>query len=232
MFVPDRRLWRRSGEENLKRRRLSVLAFLRTPVAMVVAFVGCCHPKGDPDGSVGFSFTEREIPEHCKSTKGVPVYLTHKHHLGPVGRVAKAWQENGKMLVAGVIYDSTPAGKEASKGLLSGALRGLSLGVIHGIMKNNSGKCTSILWREIVDVSVCEEGDLPGTLIMTVAAKEAVEKVISESHSPYAAFYAPLKQDTTTTPTKGWEGTGFAREGNPPQGVCPVASRFCSPPTY
>lgn len=168
---------------------------------MVVAFVGCCHPEGDPNGSVSFNFTEREIPEHCKTTINVPVYLTHKHDLGPVGRIAKAWLENGKMMVAGIIRDNTPAGKIASEGVLNGELKGLSLAVIHGMLKNNSGKTTEILWKKIIDVSVCEEGDLPGTLIMTVAAKEAVGRVIEnektgqpEVFSPYASFYAPRKQ--------------------------------------
>ncbi len=165
---------------------------------MVVAFVGCCSPAGEPDGTVGFLFTKREVPIYCKNLKNKPIYLTHKHDLGPVGMIAKSWMENGKMMVAGVIHtDSLPA-KIAGKGVKNGLLKGLSLGTIHGVLKNNSGKCTDILWREIVDCSVCEVGDLPGTHILTVAAKEAVQEVIKNikssssapNFSPYNFFYS------------------------------------------
>lgn len=168
---------------------------------MVVAFVGICHPEGEPDGTVSFSFTKREIPKHCKTTINVPVYLKHKHDLGPVGRIVKAWMEKGKMLVAGLIQEDSLPGRAAKKGIKSGILKGLSLGVIHGVLKNNSGKCTDILWREIVDVSVCEEGDLPGTRILTWASKEAVDRPLKDdrtvqpnSLSPYASFYGLQKQ--------------------------------------
>jgi len=161
---------------------------------MVVAFVGCCNPVGEPDGTVGFLFTKQEIPTYCKTLKNKPIYLTHKHDLGPVGKIAKSWVEKGKMMVAGVIHtDSLPA-KYAGKGVLKGFLKGLSLGTIHGVLKNNSGKCTNILWRKIVDVSVCEEGDLPGTHILTMAAKEAVKEAMKEvpatKFSPFHFFYS------------------------------------------
>ena len=162
---------------------------------MVVAFVGCCNPAGEPDGTIGFLFTKQEIPTYCKTLKNKPIYLTHKHDLGPVGKIAKSWVENGKMMVAGVIHtDSLPA-KYAGKGVLKGFLKGLSLGTIHGVLKNNSGKCTNILWRKIVDVSVCEEGDLPGTHILTMAAKEAVQEAMQDvpattNFSPFHFFYS------------------------------------------
>ena len=121
---------------------------------MVVAFVGCCNPPGEPNGTVGFLFTKREVPIYCKTMKNKPIFLTHKHDLGPVGMIAKSWMENGKMMVAGVIHtDSLPA-QIAGKGVKNGLLKGLSLGTIHGVLKNNSGKCTDILCIDLLVVVV------------------------------------------------------------------------------
>ncbi len=162
---------------------------------MVVAFIGCCHPEGEPDGSVGFMLTQSEIFEKAQTTAGTPIYNRHQHHLGAIGRIAKSWSENGKLMVAGVINGNTSLSKKICEGLLNGTIKGLSLGIIHGVLKNNSGKCTNILWRDIVDVSVCNEGDLPGTYITTVAAKRAVEKAIEDGKtdqscfSPFPSFY-------------------------------------------
>ena len=174
----------------------------------IVAFVGCCNPVGEPNGTIGFLFTKRELPIYCKTMKNKRIYLTHQHDLGPVGKIAKSWMENGKMMVAGVIHaDSLPA-KIAGKGVTSGLLKGLSLGTIHGVLKNNSGKCTNILWREIVDCSVCEEGDLPDTKILTFAAKQAVQKVIADikstpNFSPYNFFYSDAtRKELPDTRTK------------------------------
>ena len=166
---------------------------------MVVAFIGCCNPPGEPDGTVGFLFTKKEIPTYSKTLKDKPIYLNHKHDLGPVGRIAKSWVENGKMMVAGVIHTKSLPAKIAADGVLKGILKGLSLGTIHTVLKNNSGKCTDVLWREIVDVTVCEEGDLPGTHILTMAAKhqqqtkvETIYPIIqnSASLSLYDFFYS------------------------------------------
>lgn len=174
---------------------------------MVVAFVGCCHPEGEPDGSVGFMLTQSEIIDKAQTTTGTPIYNRHQHHLGPIGRIAKSWSENGKLMVAGVINEKPGFSKKICEGIRSGVIKGLSLGIIHGVLKNNSGKCTNILWRDIVDVSVCEEGDLPGTHIMTVAAKRAVEKAIEDVRtgqpcfSPFPSFYDREQQVNNLTKT-------------------------------
>ena len=158
---------------------------------MVVAFIGCCNPPGEPNGTVGFLFTKQEIPTYSKTLKNKPIYLNHKHDLGPVGRIAKSWVENGKMMVAGVIHTKSLPAKIAADGVLKGVLKGLSLGTVHGVLKNNSGKCTDILWREIVDVTVCEEGDLPGTHIFTMASKAETSL---QTFSPYDFFYSNQKE--------------------------------------
>lgn len=157
---------------------------------VIVAFVGCSQARGEPDGTVGFTLTESEIRESGKY-KDIPIYDRHQHEKGPVGKIAKAWCENGKMLVAGVVSDATPGGKKVCQELKSGVLKGLSLGIIHGVRKNKAGKVVDVMWKDIVDVSVCEEGDLPGTHIMTVAAKQAVEQAIrEENRSLFGGFYA------------------------------------------
>jgi len=132
-------------------------------------FVGCCHPRGtkDKNGSDNpFLLTEDELRRECGRLPGMVIYDRHELDK-PVGLIKEAYIDgDGKLLIKGIFSD-TDLGRNARKDLVTGVFKGLSLGCRH--LYDKSSK--QVKYSKIDEVSVCEEGELPGTLIYTYASR-------------------------------------------------------------
>jgi hypothetical protein len=74
-----------------------------------------------------YRLTEENLKEAAKSFEGH--YLKYEHSGPPIGRIDKAWCENGKLLVSGVAFEARDdKGRAILESLKKGDLKWLSMG--------------------------------------------------------------------------------------------------------
>jgi len=88
----------------------------------VAATVGSVTVRGR-----SYQLTEENLKELAKTFAGH--YLKHEHSGPPIGRIEKAWYENGKLMVSGVVYEPTDErGRTILDAIKKGELKGFSIG--------------------------------------------------------------------------------------------------------
>lgn len=126
---------------------------------------GVAHPPGEPDTYNGLKLTRKEIFEKYESLPGTMVYDNHDLSR-PIGKVlAVTIGDEGELLMDAIISKDYPYSEEVIQRVLSGDYKGMSLGMDHKVNMETGYVHES----NINELSLCPEGDLPGTLIRTVA---------------------------------------------------------------
>jgi hypothetical protein len=132
-------------------------------------FQGSAHPPGQDDDYDGVFLTRSEIEQKAKSIVGTPIWYEHNGSK-KVGWVRRgSVDEEGRLVVHGVVDRNSFAGVKAARELESGSLKGLSLGIDHLVMKDDERNFMKIASKAIEEVSVTADPDLPDTMISNVA---------------------------------------------------------------
>lgn len=137
--------------------------------------MGCCHPAGPEEpGYNGFLLTRDNMLALRNSVVGVPV---SEEHAGPhLGAIDAVWiNKLNEYIVDGHVDVKDDASEAVAQKMVSGILKGLSLGMTNRTVQDNRGRPLLVLGRTIDHVSVVEEGDLPGTDIVTVASRYGLD---------------------------------------------------------
>lgn len=167
----------------------------------MVRIIGCCHPKARDDGYVGEQLTWERMQQVANDLPGTKILDTHFKNLqvGKIRRSWIDGER--QLWVLGEIDETTAAGRRVAQLIRSGKYRGLSLGMTHGVAFNlQNPSCKSettalsrgggvdghastnnqqkdwanvkhVYWSEITEVSVCEEGKYPNTVLHTWFSK-------------------------------------------------------------
>ena len=141
-----------------------------------VRFVGCCHPAGPTDPNYnGFMLTRANMLSLRKSMIGQPVFEEHGDGQvkNQVGSIDAVWiNDRNEYIVDGHVEVTGPDSDAVAQRLVRGVLKGLSLGMTHKTIKDaQTGSPLVVLDHIINEVSVVEQGDIPGTDIVTVASR-------------------------------------------------------------
>lgn len=128
-------------------------------------FTGCCHPQGTLSKE-NFLLTVDEIKRECSRLPGMIIY--DRHDLDrPVGIIRESFiDQDGKLIISGM-FNNDDLGRKAKHELVTGIFKGLSLGCKH--LYDNTEK--TVKSSHVDEVSLCEEGQLPQTLIYTYASR-------------------------------------------------------------
>lgn len=143
---------------------------------MPVRVKGCVHPRGLPDDWYkGLKYLkEKEILEKVLNLPNT--ISLEEHDPGQIGVVIGSMvDQHGQIIVDIEIPDNTPKYEEIKRKLLDGTYKGLSLGRKHTVDMNTG----ELVDTNIFEVSICEEGALPGTYIeaVTVASESKNERI-------------------------------------------------------
>jgi hypothetical protein len=188
-------------------------------------FVGCCHPKAKDDGNPqdrrGEQLTLSRMQAAVKQLKEGKQILDNHHPDRVVGRVYDAWIDPQKQLwVLGWVDDSTPVGKEVAECVRQKKYLGLSLGMVHSVLRNprfvpgahqrtatTAGASSPGQWDEddwsdvfevtsstVTEVSLCENGKYEHTFLATFFSK-----------NPPSFLSSTATTTTTTTTSQGDE---------------------------
>jgi len=141
---------------------------------MPVRVRGCVHPRGLPDDWYkGIKYLrQKEILEKVLALPGTT--SLDEHEGGGIGRVIGSYVDpHGQIFVDIEIPDDTPDYDRIKDNLVSGKYAGLSLGRKHKIDVDTG----ELVKTSIFEVSVCEQGAVPGTYIeaVSVASREKVK---------------------------------------------------------
>jgi hypothetical protein len=127
-------------------------------------FRGCCHPQGTLEKD-GFLLTADEI-QKAFARMPLTTILDNHDRDKPVGRVEASWVEDGRLMITGSFFPHEN-GRKAMQQVREGKYRGLSLGCRHRY--DPIGK--RVKKTRIQEVSVCEEGQIDGTSVNTIASR-------------------------------------------------------------
>jgi hypothetical protein len=127
-------------------------------------FRGCCHPPGT-DEKNGFLLTADEMRVAFKRMPGM-IILDNHDHSKPVGRVETAYLKDGMLMITGS-FNPDERGEKAMRRVRKGRYRGLSLGCKHAYDPIER----KVISTMIEEVSVCDEGQIPGTTVTTIASR-------------------------------------------------------------
>ena len=140
---------------------------------MPILVRGCAHPRGMPDDWYkGIKYLkEKEMLEKVLNLPGT--VTLDEHDDGSIGRVVGTmFDAHGQIFVDVEISEDTPDYEEIKRKLLSGEYGGLSLGRKHQIDINTG----ELVKTNIMEVSICEKGALPGTYIEAVTVASDVKQ--------------------------------------------------------
>jgi len=134
---------------------------------------GVAHPPGEPDTYNGLKLTQKEIFEKYETLPGTLVYDNHDLSR-PIGKVMSvSIGDDGELLMDALISKDYPHSDEVIERVLSGDYRGMSLGMDHKVNMDTGFVHES----NIHELSLCPDGDMPGTVIRTVANdKNGIDK--------------------------------------------------------
>ena len=186
--------------------------------------VGCVHPHGLTNRSDDFLLCDKDIDSFVTKVNGAVVYDTHDA-TKPVGKVLQSYKdpEMGLMVIIGI--NNT----DVIKKIRNGTYKGLSLGNQY---KVDFAK-HKVVSKDCNEVSVCKEGDIPGTLIYAHFDKESgglskpfgIEwqdvDIVTSISTPSSI---PTPVDGTPVDTKKEEEAGFLKVGE--AGDFPVVEAF------
>ena len=187
--------------------------------------VGCVHPKGLTDRNDDFLLSDKEMDSFVNKVNGVVVYDTHDTNK-PVGKVLNSYKdaEMGLMVIIGI--NNT----DIIKKIQNGTYKGLSLGAKYKVDFTKH----KVVSKDCNEVSVCKEGDIPGTLIYAHFDKESgglskpfgIEWQDVDIVTSIPIPSAPLIPTTTSGSKEPIESTdsGFLKVGE--TGEFPVVEAF------
>lgn len=197
----------------------------------MVRIVGCCHPKARNNDYVGPQLTWDRMRESWHQLKGRPILDNHDV-ARKVGQVMDAWVDAERQLwIMAEIDENSPMGQQVAQRIRSGEYRGLSLGMDHGVMQRmtggggNSNECTSrgsdrhateegwegverVCWSTITEVSVCEKGKYPNTVLHSHFSQNPAVGDHGESSGVLLSVTAPGGSETCETGKKIIESDG------------------------
>ena len=127
-----------------------------------VSVHGVVSHIAEDEGYNGLMLTKKDMEDLLKEQQWKQAYVADAHGQN-VGRIAGMHIDGMNRLVANLEV-STKANPELVRKLESGQYKGLSLGMIN--TKDNASK--DIVGKRLKEISVCEEGDIPGTEIFLV----------------------------------------------------------------
>lgn len=128
---------------------------------------GVAHPKGEDNSYNGFKLTEKQIFEKYKDLPGTIVYDDHDESK-PIGKVIGATiGDKGELCMDAMLFEDNPNAQRVYERVVSGDYKGLSLGMDHLVDMEKGYVHKS----DIYELSICPEGDMPGTVIRTIASK-------------------------------------------------------------
>lgn len=140
-----------------------------------VEIEGIAHPIAEDDGYNGLLMTKTDMNETLQALNNGEAYLadTHGHRVGKVtqGRIDFL----GRLRV--VMELSAKEYPDLVRKLQDGTYKGLSLGLKHFVDPDT----LSVDRKKIIEVSICPEGDLPGTGINAVRRES--RSVIENEHA-------------------------------------------------
>lgn len=135
-------------------------------------FVGVCHPKGEQNDYKGFLLKASDMPDKCRELEGKKILFEHNKDC-EIGKVQTAWVDasSGKLKVCGYILENDNNSKMVAQKIRNGTLSGLSLGMKRDVLVNKNKEFVDVVYSQINELSICEEGDLDHTVIETIASK-------------------------------------------------------------
>lgn len=145
---------------------------------------GIAHPKGEENTYNGFKLTKNQIFEKYKNLPGTIVYDNHDESK-PIGKVIAATiGKDGELCMDAMLFNDNPNAQAVYERVMSGDYKGLSLGMDHVVDMEKGYVYNS----DIHELSICPEGDMPGTIIRTVASntpsgEDVNEKTIIPTYS-------------------------------------------------
>jgi hypothetical protein len=157
----------------------------------MVRVTGVIHPP--PPNDPFFSqllFREDEMNKIAMDYVGKPAYVEHETWNPPVGKVVQVgYTPSGNVACVIDVDPRTPQGKEVMEGLKNGTYKSFSVGVWFKCDRDR----TSFHDPQVKEISFCQEGALPGTLI---ASYEDPEKpIVYYSASGLEVFYGQPEFD-------------------------------------
>ncbi len=142
--------------------------------AHLLEFSGSANPKGLDNDYDGTFLTKSQIEDKAKDIVGTPVWYEHDGSK-KIGWITEgSVDDEGRLLVKGVINRDSWAGTAAARQMRDGTLKGLSLGMGHIKMKNQEGTMLRIVSKAIEEVSVTANPDRPDTEITHIARDSEV----------------------------------------------------------
>lgn len=139
-----------------------------------VEIEGTAHPIAEDENYNGLLMTEADMRETLQALNSGEAYLadTHGHRVGKVtsGRVDYL----GRLRV--VLEMSAKEHPDLVQKLQDGTYKGLSLGLKHFV----DPETLRVDRKKLIEVSICPEGDLPGTGINTVRRENRRE--VEDAH--------------------------------------------------
>jgi hypothetical protein len=143
-------------EEHIQKNCIKGVGFDGPDVYCYAAYTEPDDPKSNTGG-----FTTHQLEEFAKTHHGLPVYLSHETHLGPIGiTVGGAINKKGELMGGFVLYDNA-MGRLAHDLIEKMGMRGVSLGSKH--KQQVVDGVPYITHACVTEVSICCLGDQKGT---------------------------------------------------------------------
>jgi len=146
---------------------------------------GRCHPPPHKDPKYkGWELWASEVDRVMPKYVGKPVYVNHDPSEA-VGKVKKVYRDkNSGSIVVDLALDPTDKGLRAMKDVHGGKLRGLSLGYDAYENPVTKGRIGEAIPKEI---SLCEVGAMPDTLIYAFQVDDVVAVSSQKAKSIYTS---------------------------------------------
>lgn len=163
---------------------------------------GRVHPPPHKDPKYkGWEHWASEVDTVIPEYVGKPVFINHEDTKTRVGQVKKMYKEKTSgCIVTDLTLDPTDQGMAAMKDVISGKLKGLSLGYSAYENPVTKGRIGRAIPKEI---SLCEVGAMPDTLIFAFQVDDVVavsaEKAKSIYTSPPVSLQNSLNKTRMTT---------------------------------
>ena len=162
---------------------------------------GIAHPIAEEGDYNGLLMTKTDMQDTLAALNNGEAYLADTHG-DKVGRVTSGRIDFlGRLRV--VLEMSAKEHPELADKLLNKAYKGLSLGLKHFV----NPKTLEVNKKKIIEVSICPEGDLPGTGIQVVRREN--RKDIAGAH---AALDARLERELRPIPILTQASAGWGLE--------------------
>jgi hypothetical protein len=123
-------------------------------------WVYTCYPKGEPDSSNNYMFTEYQLKQFSKTHGGLPLLFNHVDGLQAGVVLDGALNNKGELMGTFMLFNND-CGKVVKSLLEAKVLTSVSLGALHNPQQIDG--ITNITHAGLKEVSVCAAGDLPGT---------------------------------------------------------------------